>query len=100
MAYKRESPPKAKMHPIFHVSRLKLKLGHNITPIPTLPPTDCDGQLSHELRLFYRKMTKQLQTQAFTEVLVQWHDFSLKNATWKSLYNLQLQFPHLVGKVL
>ena len=58
MAYKLESPPKAKMHPIFHVSRLKLKLGHNITPIPTLPPTDCDGQLSHEPEAILQKNDK------------------------------------------
>lgn len=49
VAYKLELPPKAKMLPISCVSCLKLKLGHNITPIPTLPPADCEGQLSPKL---------------------------------------------------
>ena len=55
VAYKLGLPPKAKMHPIFHVSCLKLKLGHNITPSPTLPPADYEGQLSLEPEAILQK---------------------------------------------
>ena len=55
VAYKLELPPKAKMLPLSRVSCLKLKLGHNITPIPTLPPADCEGQLSPKLEAILQK---------------------------------------------
>lgn len=97
VAYKLELPPKAKMHHIFHVTCLKLKLGNNITHyLLLIVKANC--HLNQ--RLLGRKRTKKLQTRAITEVLVQWHGSSPENATWESLYNLQLQFPHLVGKVL
>ena len=35
-----------------------------------------------------------------TEVLVQWLGAPPEDATWESLYKLQLLFPHLVGKLL
>ena len=34
-----------------------------------------------------------------TQVLIQWQWEGVENATWENLYQLQQQFPHLVGKV-
>ena len=45
VSYKLELTPESKLHPVFHVSCLKLKLGQQTTLLPTLPPTDDSGQV-------------------------------------------------------
>ena len=85
-AYKLALPSNCLIHPVFHVSCLKKKLGAQITPIPTLLLVDSDGSLHPE--------------PITIEVLVQWQGQAQKHATWESFYALQHQFPHLVGKVL
>lgn len=99
MAYKLALPNDCLLHPIFHVSCLKLKLGSNVVPIPSLPPVTSIGVLNPEPIAVLQHRSKQLRTRTITKVLVQWHGQSPKNATWESLSNLQYQLFHLVGKV-
>ncbi|KAK9984748.1 hypothetical protein SO802_034273 [Lithocarpus litseifolius] len=40
MSYRLDLPPESKIHHVFHVSYLKLKLGQHVTPLPTLPLVD------------------------------------------------------------
>ena len=49
VAYKLSLPEGCLIHPVFHVSCLKGKLGSHIVPIPTLPPVDSEGLLQLEL---------------------------------------------------
>ncbi|XP_065636308.1 uncharacterized protein LOC136070363 [Quercus suber] len=100
VAYRLALPTDCSIHPVFHVSCLKLKLGSNVVPVPTLPPITSAGVLDPEPLVILQSRTKQLRSRTITEVLVQWHGHSSEDATWESLYNLQLQFPHLVGKIL
>ena len=37
MAYKLDLPSDCQLHPVFHISSLRQKLGKNVVPLPTLP---------------------------------------------------------------
>ena len=100
MSYKLDLPSESRIHPVFHVSCLKLKLGQHVTPLPTLPPVDESGQVFTEPVVVLQKRTKSLRSRVITEVLVQWSGASLDDVTWESLHQLQLSFPHLMDKVL
>ena len=45
VAYELKLPNSANIHPVFHVSLLKKKLGQHATPNPTLPLMNDDGVL-------------------------------------------------------
>ena len=70
MSYKLDLPLESKVHPVFHVSCLKMKLGQHVTPIPTLPPVDESGQVLSELIAVLKTRTKSLRSRVITEVLV------------------------------
>jgi len=100
VAYELDLPSDARIHPVFHVSCLKKKLGLHITPLSTLPPIDAAGEIRPEPEeLLARRMVKR-HGKAATEVLVRWLGASSADATWEFLWDLQHQYPHLVGKVL
>jgi hypothetical protein len=100
VAYKLELPEGACIHPVFHVSFLKAKLGETITPISRLPPTDALGHLAPQpARILETRTIKKRRLPAVTEVLVQWEGGDPDDATWELLFKLQEDYPHLVGKV-
>uniref|UniRef100_A0A2N9JAD1 Chromo domain-containing protein n=1 Tax=Fagus sylvatica TaxID=28930 RepID=A0A2N9JAD1_FAGSY len=97
---KLELPEGACIHPVFHESFLKAKLGETITPISRLPPTDALGHLSPQpARILETRTIKKRRLPAVTEVLVQWEGGDPDDATWELLFKLQEDYPHLVGKV-
>ena len=81
VSYKLDLPSKSRIHPVFHVSCLKLKLGQHVTPLPTLPPVDEFGQVLTKPMAVLQKRTKSLRSRVITEVLVQWSGASLDDAT-------------------
>ena len=100
VSYKLDLPPKSRLHPTFHVSCLKSKLGQHVVSIPTLPCVDLEGIISLDPAAILQENTHQLRHRTITQVFVQWQGESKEDATWKNLYLLQRQFPHLVGKLL
>jgi hypothetical protein len=100
VAYKLELPEGACIHPVFHVSFLKAKLGKTITPISRIPPTDALGHLAPQpAKILETRTIKKRRLPAVTEVLVQWEGEDPDDATWELLFKLQEDYPHLVGKV-
>ncbi|KAA8519441.1 hypothetical protein F0562_013684 [Nyssa sinensis] len=94
VAYKLDLPSSSKLHPVFHVSLLKPKLGQGTVVQPSLPPTSPDGQLQLEpIAILDRKLIKK-HDRPFTMVLVQWSNSIPEDATWESWYSLQQRFPH------
>ena len=63
VAYKLDLPLTSCIHPVFHVSCLKAKLGQHINPIPTLPPVDSQGHLSPEPVAILQRRSVQLRRQ-------------------------------------
>ena len=61
---------------------------------------DAEGRVCVEPIKVLQTSTKSLRPREIREVLVQWSGYSSEDAMWKSLHQLQLSFPHLVGKVL
>uniref|UniRef100_A0A2N9EMM8 RNA-directed DNA polymerase n=1 Tax=Fagus sylvatica TaxID=28930 RepID=A0A2N9EMM8_FAGSY len=73
VAYKLELLERACIHPVFHVSFLKAKLGKTITPILRLPPIDALGHLAPQpTKILETRTIKKRRLPAVTEVHVQW----------------------------
>jgi hypothetical protein len=100
VAYEFALPPDARIHPVFHVSCLKKKLGHDIFPLPTLPPVGSSGEIRPEPDFIVDRRLVKRRGRTATEVLVRWKGASSADDSWELLWTLQQQYPHLVDKVL
>lgn len=49
VAFRHDLPTNSSIHLVFHVSCLKLKLGSNVVPVPTLPLVTSVGVLNPKL---------------------------------------------------
>ena len=100
VSYKFDLPLGSLIHLVFHVSNLKVKLGKQVVPRPTLVAVNTDMMLTPEPVLILDRKSIKLRSRTVTWVLMQWQGESKENANWEVLYDLQNRFPHLVGKVL
>jgi hypothetical protein len=99
VTYKLDLPAAARLHPVFHVSCLKPKLGQHVIPIPTLPTVDAQGEIQPEPELVVESRTTQHCGRPVTELCVHWKGTTSEEDTWETAWKLRAQFPHLVGKV-
>lgn len=82
------------IHPVFHISQLKKRIGSHITPILDPPLCSTDGQPRTEpVAILDRRMIKR-GNGAVTQVLVQWANLLPEEATWEDYKFLKSQFPN------
>jgi hypothetical protein len=93
VTYKLKLPEHARIHPVFHVSQLKLFRGNpqdQYMPLPlTMNDTGPIIQPSHILQA--RTILK--RSHKVHQVLVQWEQQPTEEATWEDIVSLQQKFP-------
>ena len=95
VAYRLALPVESKVHPVFHVSLLKWKVGDMTQASSTLPPFSEDNCPKLEpLHILNYRWVKR-GSKFVTEALVQWKLLPPKDATWEGAKQLQQQFPHI-----
>jgi len=99
VAYELDLPPATRIHPVFHVSQLKPKLGSSTSALPKLPSVDSDGVLRLDPVEILDRRSQPKDHRPFIELLVRWDGQGPDNATWEDLHSLREAYPHLVGKV-
>lgn len=89
VAYKLELPKESRIHPVFHISLLKRKVGGEKVVLPQLPEMDEDYRMSPKPQalLETRKRNKK------TELLIHWHGLSPVEATWEDQESIRSRFP-------
>lgn len=93
VAYKLELPESAQIHPVFHVSQLKLHRGDPPTTPAVLPVFNKDGVISVEpYAILERRMAKRGNAVA-VYVLVQWLNGTVVDATWELYEDIAARFP-------
>ena len=100
VAYKLELPEQSKVHPIFHVSRLRKRLhdGDNVVNTdvlveytePPVEPHEPERILDHHELCTCNHICKQ--------VLIKWKDRLDEGSTWKNASTLLESFPQFVFK--
>ncbi|KAL5850318.1 hypothetical protein ACOSQ4_008331 [Xanthoceras sorbifolium] len=93
VAYRLLLPPGSQIHPVFHVSQLKAKIGSRFTSNPQLPHAGPDGQiLAQPVAVLERKMVKK-HNKAVVQYLIQWSTTSPEDATWEDAEMIRKSFP-------
>ncbi|XP_026399186.1 uncharacterized protein LOC113295041 [Papaver somniferum] len=91
VAYRLDLPETSRIHPVFYVSQLKLKLGSS-TVVNTVLPITVDYEKWEPEKILDRKMFKKGDI-AGTRWLIKWKDRSNDEATWEDANVFLERFP-------
>ncbi|GKB76934.1 retrotransposon-related protein [Tanacetum coccineum] len=100
VAYKLLLPSTSQIHPVFHVSQLKLYKGPLPNATTTLPVCDAQGELLQQpVKVLDRRLGK-VGNSAAVYVLIQWSNGFEADATWELHSDMMKRFPAFPYKFL
>jgi hypothetical protein len=94
VAYELDLPVTMKIHPVFHVSKLRKYIPNDPEMFPTRehvirpPPDMVDGQEEFEVEEIVDKRIRRTRRNQVTEYLVKWKGYPTSDNTWEPLSNL------------
>jgi Chromo (CHRromatin Organisation MOdifier) domain len=95
IAYHLNLPPESLIHPVFHVSQLKKRVGSNTTVLTRLPLVGPEGKVRIILMAILNRRILKRNNQVAVEVLVQWANLPAEEASWEDYQSLIEQFPEI-----
>lgn len=93
VAYKLQLPDGCKIHPVFHISLLKKRVGQGNVVITEPPIVSDDGQLKLEPIAVLDRRIVERNNQAVTQVLISWANLDEEESTWEDYHAIVAQFP-------
>jgi RNase H-like domain found in reverse transcriptase/Reverse transcriptase (RNA-dependent DNA polymerase)/Integrase zinc binding domain/Retroviral aspartyl protease/Ty3 transposon capsid-like protein/Integrase core domain/Chromo (CHRromatin Organisation MOdifier) domain len=94
VAYELNLPVGSMIHPVFHVSQLKRRIGPASDLRIKLPLVGPEGQIHIEpLAILDRRIIKK-NNQVSVEILVQWSSLGSEECTWEDYDQIRRQFPN------
>jgi hypothetical protein len=100
VAYKLLLPPTAKIHPVFHVSALKLCKGDHSAQLLPLPLTTTEQGPLIEPQAIIAHRTVIQNARPVQQVQVQWEGTLPPEVTWENWNDFKVLYPNLEDKVL
>ncbi|KAL2230686.1 UNVERIFIED_CONTAM: Transposon Ty3-G Gag-Pol polyprotein [Sesamum indicum] len=88
VAYKLELPPGSKIHPVFHVSLLKRKIGSKYFPSNQLPEFEDETFKIYPAAILARRMIPRNNV-GVPQVLIQWSHSSPEQAVWEDYHTIK-----------
>ncbi|CAN6678621.1 unnamed protein product [Malus baccata var. baccata] len=93
VAYILDLPANSRIHPTFHVSLLKPKLGSHVIPSTILPPLSDTGLVAWTLETILQRGMFKRGNSAVTRWLIKWVGLPDHDATWEDADSIIERFP-------
>ncbi|XP_026459595.1 uncharacterized protein LOC113360287 [Papaver somniferum] len=96
VAYKLQLPLDARIHPVFHVSQLKMPIGKTHIPSPSLPIVDHAGEIIMRPENILQSRTMPVGKQLHRQILIQWTNSCPEDATWEDLTSIRSHYLNFI----
>ncbi|XP_026452110.1 uncharacterized protein LOC113352515 [Papaver somniferum] len=96
VAYKLHLPSYARIHPVYHVSQLKMHIGKKHIPSPTLPIVDHAGEIIMRPEKILQNRTMLVGKQLHRQLLIQWTNSCPEDATWEDITSIRSHYPNFI----